>query len=346
MHLPEAEWIAYDLFYHEDRDHALRHFVGPAFGSVWREGRIDNFFFVRYALGGPHLRLRAHVCLGPGTEVGAILEDAAARFLAQHPSKATWSDEKIARMNRAVLANDRQEVDCGVPLDNTFLLAPLRFEVERYGGLGMIGASLDFFAVSSSHALGFLLQHAETPPARRLSMMFRILARQACGFATDGDDLLNLLSYPARFGDSLVPLSSHGDEVFDARRETFQALLAAECDALLHHPSLETEAARHLRSAIEGADAVTRRRIAESQMHMTANRLGLLNSEEVYLGRLLWRSARDLAEWAPKLWLQLCDFLASPSGTCGDSSGLGDLRKLALARGFGSFPCNPSGVTL
>jgi hypothetical protein len=34
--------------------------------------------------------------------------------------------------------------------------------------------------------------------------------------------------------------------------------------------------------------------IGISHLHMTANRLGLKNPEEVYLGRMLWRAAREL----------------------------------------------------
>ena len=321
----EAGWIAYQLFYHEDRDRALREFITPSLGDLWRQERIHSFFFVRYALGGPHLRLRVRVCPNRGEEVAAILERDAAVFLARHPSTATWSEDKILRQNRTLLAHDREEEDCGIYPDNTFLPVPPRFEIERYGGPALLGASLDFFALSSLFVLRFLALHAVTPPARRLPVILRILARQAFGLATDGDDLLGLLAYA---GGSPAPLASfalRGDQVFETRKETFRTLLAAEVGALAQGPSLETEAARRLRRAIAGADAAIRQRIVWSQMHMTANRLGLLNPEEVYISRLLWRSVRDLADRSPGLWRDLCDVLASNVGGCGDVVELDDL---------------------
>ena len=42
--------------------------------------------------------------------------------------------------------------------------------------------------------------------------------------------------------------------------------------------------------AIAGADATTRRRILVSQLHTSANRLGLTNQEEIYLTRILVRA--------------------------------------------------------
>ena len=53
-------------------------------------------------------------------------------------------------------------------------------------------------------------------------------------------------------------------------------------------------ASRILSQSIRAADHATHQRIGGSQLHMTANRLGLSNTEEVYLGRILTLVAAKL----------------------------------------------------
>jgi len=83
---------------------------------------------------------------------------------------------------------------------------------------------------------------------------------------------------------------------------------------------------------IAGANAASRERVGTSQMHMTANRLGLSNPEEVYLGRLLVRAARDLLENEPGVRRQLSDLLATRKrGPAPPRQRLRDLLLPALA---------------
>src|SRR3954451_23309696 len=51
-------WRAARVFYHGDRDAMLRHLVWPLLTQLTAERLCDRFYFVRYSLGGPHLRLR------------------------------------------------------------------------------------------------------------------------------------------------------------------------------------------------------------------------------------------------------------------------------------------------
>ena len=53
-------------------------------------------------------------------------------------------------------------------------------------------------------------------------------------------------------------------------------------------------------------------------MHMSANRLGLRNAEEVYLGRVLWLAARELRSRDDVIWgrLRACGSLAGAIPAC------------------------------
>jgi hypothetical protein len=85
------------------------------------------------------------------------------------------------------------------------------------------------------------------------------------------------------------------DRVFAEQGEGFRQLFHREL-AEMRSIATETpgeaaaglrEASRRLSVAIGREDGAARRRIGISQLHMTANRLGLNNPEEVYLSRIL-----------------------------------------------------------
>jgi hypothetical protein len=62
---------------------------------------------------------------------------------------------------------------------------------------------------------------------------------------------------------------------------------------------------------------------------MSANRLGLRNPEEVYLGRMLLRSADALAASDPELWRGLRERIIAPPEGAGER--LAELLPCALA---------------
>jgi thiopeptide-type bacteriocin biosynthesis protein len=307
---PQREWLSFHLFYHGDLDQVLTRFARPAAGTLWAEGRIDSFFFIRYRLGGPHVRLRVRACPGHADGVRQALTRRAEAFLRAWPSPVTLDEAAIRQENQAILAWSPGEQDGSVYPDNSFQAFPPLFETERYGGPELLEASLDFFALSSLQVLRFLDAHGAAPPARRLAQAFSHLARQACGLAETLEDLLEIFTEPLRAFEPLAPLAARGDRAFEERRESFRRLFQAEAEAL--PGSSEAEAARCLAGEIRAAPPAVRRRIASSQLHMTANRLGLRNTDEIYLARLLERTAADLAGM-PAGPRPLRELLASPA---------------------------------
>lgn len=328
MALPSAAgWQAFHLFYHGDRDAALRHFVRPAVAALLAERRIDRFFFVRYDLGGPHLRLRLRLRQAPGSgsaegvaSLAAIIEQHAAAFLAERPSVSPLDPEHLRRQAEARHAAAPDPQGAGVFPDNTLVRQPFEPEVERYGDGEVLGHSLDFFTLSSAHALEAITRFGDDLPRRRLGFALRTLLALAHGLAPEAEELAVLLSYrPGGPAQSPTALRMHGqaDQAYEAQREPYMDLLrrhfAALNEALAHTLSIGLPdpgsivhlgvAARRLAGLTHhaGPEAApeARRRIAASHLHMTANRLGLNTAAELYVGRLLWRAARDLAEADP-----------------------------------------------
>jgi hypothetical protein len=295
--MTNSTWRAFHFYYAEDRDRLLRESIRPLITALIARGDIDSFFFIRFGLGGEHVRLRLRVTPGHESAVRGAVAQAAAGFFARRPSTRRATDDQIRARNRLILANDPGETDDGIYPDNTLHERDFHPETERYGGAPLLGHSLDFFALSSVHALHFLAEHGDAPRARQLPVILRLLFCQAWGQAWDGDSLLAILAYAeAYWGRSMGPVLERGDHLFAERPALYCQILRREHEAFLARhtgparPSL-AEAAACLARALRTAGPAERRSIGMSQLHMTANRLGLSNAEECYLGRLLWRAA-------------------------------------------------------
>lgn len=305
-------WRSYHLFYHGDLDRAVRLFVQPTVATLLDDGSIDSFYFVRYGLGGPHLRLRIRPVPDRALDADAVVERVATEFLDRWPSTEPLETEELQRRQRIFLADSREE-DVRTYPDNSLRKFPVRFELERYGGPELFPASLDVFALSSVAALDFLAGNEAEPRPRLLARQLRLLIRQAWGFSSDGAFFLDLVRYPIlTWGEAMHGIVKRGDEAYGRNQQRFQDLIRVELENLArpaegaHEPSrssmLLSEGARLLAATLETADPTLRLRVSTAQLHMTANRLGLQNSYETYLGRLLVRAAEDLKASDPPRW--------------------------------------------
>jgi hypothetical protein len=152
-------------------------------------------------------------------------------------------------------------------------------------------------------------------PGSRLSFAFHLLALQALGSSRDGRELLGLLCYPvASWETAPALLVERGDEVFERQKGRHVQALRHRIEAIVNGPLFGGGllAERTLEGILR--DVGTRHGILSSHLHMTANRLGLKNGEEIYLSRLLWRTFSELASSEPALWKRLEQSLAEQAG--------------------------------
>jgi len=308
-------WRAYHLFYHANRDVILRELVWPLMLELLGSGLIDSFYFVRYSMGGPHIRIRWRLT-NEMNEAPAenLLRNRAAEFFARHPSKTTIPDRQLLATNRALAATDsaeRADADRILP-DNSWLRFPLNFEVTRYGGPNRFPASLDLFCLSSLSVLKMLLQHQGADRGWINSAMLRLATQLAWGFAEDKIDLVRLTAYASEaWGTSLEPCIREADLTFTRQARQITDLVIAELQSLSTTnsapPSL-AHAARYLRSQVGALSRRARWPVTSSHIHMTANRIGLNNPEEVYFSRMLWRAVEKIRQQYPGTWrlLWLC----------------------------------------
>jgi hypothetical protein len=296
--MTQERWISGHLYYHQRLDPVVHDFVHPLAVSLVRAGKVDGFFFVRYSLGGPHVRLRLRVISGACEHALEAMQHAARCFLESAPSTRSLDEGVIRQTNQSILAFDPSETDNSVYPDNSFFVMPFHPEIQRYGGPSLLRLSLNFFTLSSVAAIEFLLRYGAMSRSAQLAQAYLLLLQQALGFATNEEELANLLSYGVdSWGFGPPKILDKGDKVFRDQIDMFLQLfsqsisyahsLKAENRSLGQSSYFIVVGARRLSTAIKNTDRLTRARIGGSQLHMTASRLGLSNVEEVYISRLL-----------------------------------------------------------
>lgn len=295
--LEHRPWRAFHLVYYGDRERLLREVVAPVLREGWQEGRIGRSFWIRYHLGGPHIRLRLQVAADPDDGLGRSLRKRAASFFQAVPSVVTESPEEVRLRNQTLQANDPLAGDVLYEnhqvYEEEFLM-----EVERYGGTELLPHSLDFFGLSSLWALQELETHPEATFNRRVPALLRLFLRMALGFARNREQLVDLLSQPLiSWGEAAPIIVQRADDQVLSQGPALARLVQAEI-ARADDPqdwTLPTLAGRALAKEVAKALPAVRRSIFTSHLHMAANRAGLSNAEEVYLGRMLVRTVESLA---------------------------------------------------
>jgi hypothetical protein len=312
-------WLSFYIVYHTgDRDRLLVELVRPLLKSLLLEERVESAFFIRYLSGGPHLRFRLQPAPGSAEGIRGIVRRSTESFFRDHPSPAAIPEEKIRRLNPAAAAFDPNETDDVVLPDNSLLEVPYQPEIERYGGPEIFPRSLDFFALSSVRALQLLAKRLAFTEGEWLAAVLRLQASYVLGFARDLEEMEKLVRIPqSAAGERADLLRERADQAYAKSGQRFGLLLRKEIEALAGEglsPADDCETARRLAQALTAADDARRLSVFLSQIHMTLNRLGLRNVEEIYVARFLWRAVAQIRETDPLVWDRLGSMLVSRAG--------------------------------
>jgi len=340
--LIEREWVSYHISYHSPQDELLLGLILPAMNDLWHECQFSQFFFVRYNLGGPHVRLRLRPAPGAGDEIDNVLMSRSADFFRLQPSVGSLSENVIRECNRRILAASHEGIDI-IYSDNSIMTASFEPEIDRYGGASLIESSLAFFSISSAYALRLVELRRGQAKARFLAYAMRALLSQALGFASNGEELARLVTYAMPVKElKRSALIDRADQEFYRQSMNYTQLVCEEVenarsrtDSLCLGEGILTEASRRLKTCIRDADAPARWQVLSSQLHMTANRLGIYGVEEIYLGRILQKALERVSGSSPSMLRFLQE--ASIERPRSSDSGLEDLVLLSLEDLFGGL---------
>lgn len=140
-------WISFHIFvndtvYGRGFDIFLIHCIRPLLRELQESELISNYFFIRYAAKGPHIRLRVQIN-DPTTEeiIAKLVNEKTQDYLKENPAICDIKDFDI-------YLKSKKEATCMLP-HGSILRDPYDKEYERYGGnQGLPVVEEEFFSSS------------------------------------------------------------------------------------------------------------------------------------------------------------------------------------------------------
>lgn len=315
-----SEWQSFHVFYAANANPILVEGVAPLVRSLRERGLVDRWFFIRYWLEGPHVRLRVLPARDADpervrTEVRTALEAVLTRRPALYEADRDDSGELFKRMYLAEYSEEQWNAEYGedgeMPYrdNNTVHENAYRQELDRYGGPAGMALSEWHFERSSDLVLRLLAtgnMHLRTVLLGQTAQLGMALC---FAFLPDDAAVAGFLeNYRVFWETSYQEPSTEQHEAFDrgfARmrdrlRDRLSAVRAAVRDPA-GATGVEREWAEHCRELAARAADLTRAGelsfrdgpvtdpavalpiLLSSYVHMTANRLGASILDEIYL---------------------------------------------------------------
>ena len=162
----DHQWLSVHVFYASNANPMLVECVQPLVDRLRADGLITRYFFIKYWMEGPHVRLR--VLPAPGVDpelVRTEVDTAVAEFLRRRPALYETDTEGLGdlykQMYLAEYGQERWDAEYGdgvMPFrpNNSFAHIPYEREFGRYGGPAGIEVAEWHFEKSSDVVLDLL----------------------------------------------------------------------------------------------------------------------------------------------------------------------------------------------
>lgn len=158
------DWIALHIFYSSNSNPLLEECVAPLIDSLRAEGLIDGWFFIRYWMEGPHIRLRLHPTDPDDRAVVlARAEHAAETFIKTRPSLYKSDPTVLGTLYKDMFLMEYTEAewearygaDGAMPMQESNTIAEYPYEPEyvKYGGPAGVALAEQHFERSSDTVL-------------------------------------------------------------------------------------------------------------------------------------------------------------------------------------------------
>ena len=329
MNLSSKKWLAAYLYYAEPWEDFLVQAVNPFIKLVFDNNLAEQFFFIRYWEGGPHIRLRFKgVRAILDDDLKPQLESYFSKYFKNHPSERT-----VTEKNQEFLENPN------IFPNNSLLFVEYEPEVARYGGPVGIELAEKQFQVSSKTILT-IIEESKNNWSYERALGFAIQLHLSFSFAfgmtlRETVDFFNFnLDRWIGWNDEMITRLEQGGKTqflkvfensFEKERSSIVSFVQIVWNAfeqgiefeqdwlnkwLIQMASIsdqikraETEKQliipqvdRHDAAIINYETYNPLWEILESYLHMTNNRLGILNRDESYLGYLLSKSLGQIVK--------------------------------------------------
>ena len=320
-------WLSVHIFYSSNSDPMLTEAVAPLVRKLRELELISSYFFIRYWLSGPHIRLRLLLADGVSEDaVKQIVDQDFSAFLARRPALFEIDKQVLAPLYKGMYLAEYSEekyaeefgADGELPFldNNTFHYIDYEPEVDRYLGEQAMDLSERHFEVSSDlviklieetnmhvrgivmgHSVQLMLQTCYTflgNDERVDTFLERYMDFWQTSYAQNSQKLYP--GFDRKYSHMAPKLLKRIAEVQNLNDGNEHAGTETERNWIAHMRDVRDQI-RHLAATnslkmhegAEGEDAALNI-LLSSYIHMTNNRLGVSILDEVYLSYLIRRA--------------------------------------------------------
>lgn len=325
--MKEYNWLSLHLYTIWDFDHFINNAIIPVIETLEHRFGIGEFFFIRYFDKGPHIRLRIR---GTGEQLKCEIEPYLRRYFLsyfkQHPSDDI-AYHRLSGNAPDILPNDslhlaryvpeysRYGEQLGVDLaERLFILSSKTVFRWLKGRIPIdygerIGIAMKMHVVFIYHVLGFKeglqqLQSTEETwfgKAKRFTEGNRqrtlsseeVLAAFEQSFQSNKENMMEVISHIWCSLEEGTNMEEVWLDQWSQGLKEFENVLEANCTNILSNITLFFADAD---GCGEGKSMHKKRFLVDSYIHMTNNRLGILNRDESFVAYLLRRTLQTLNE--------------------------------------------------
>ncbi|MDR0344200.1 MAG: thiopeptide-type bacteriocin biosynthesis protein [Nocardiopsaceae bacterium] len=187
---PPGQWLAMHIFYTSSNNPLLTECVIPLLRDLRQDGLLQRFFFIRYWMEGPHIRLRLRPHRPEDEEeIRRRAEEKVAAFLARRPALYEVDPEVLAPVYKELFLAEYSEEDWlakygtngQIPLreNNTWAYIDYEPEYDRYGGPDGVRLAEWHFEQSSTTVLHL----TETANVHVRAVLFGLAAQMMVAMA-------------------------------------------------------------------------------------------------------------------------------------------------------------------
>ncbi|MEU1689065.1 thiopeptide-type bacteriocin biosynthesis protein [Micromonospora sp. NPDC005707] len=237
----EHDWLSVHVFYASNANPMLVEGVRPLVDELRAEGLISRYFFIKYWMEGPHVRLR--VLPAPGADpavVRARVDEAIAAFLRRRPALYEVDSDGLGdlykQMFLAEYGRERWDEEYGpdgvMPMraNNSWHHIPYEREYGRYGGPAGMELAEWHFEHSSDVVLDLLATTNVHVRPVLLGLSAQLTMMMCAVFLTDDRRIAEFLDEYRRFWE--VSYSEPSDDYHASFDNSYRRMDAALRDRL------------------------------------------------------------------------------------------------------------------
>jgi thiopeptide-type bacteriocin biosynthesis protein len=283
--MSETNWLSVHIYYSSNQNPVLVDCVGPLVERLRRQALVRRYFFVRYWLEGPHVRLRLLPAKGVSSQklkagvepwIEAFLKERPALYELEHDTYADYHKRNFILEYGEEEWNKRYGKDGTMPIrpNNTLAYVEYEPEFDRYGGMHGLELAEWHFERSSDLVLGVLREVNVHAREILLGASTQLSLLTCFGCLGSVGEVINFLqNYIGFWTERYYPMDDERHRGFRKRYEEMKPMLQTRI----------TEVQRHV-SDSHGGTITAREREWLTHIRQVRNRIDVLCEQ----GRLVF----------------------------------------------------------